>query len=208
MKKFKCFIDIEKEEMYLNNMAREGYKLSKIDAFGIYHFEKSEKSELCYRIDYRFFKTYPKLDMYKSMFEDFGWKYVTGSIFNIRHVFVSDDKDRTEIFSTEESLTEQNKSIFLYSLSYTAYYVALIGYMIYVILYARTHNLSRFNAIPIFIIISLASSFSIVNIMRSYNRYKKCRSLNVKLGISVKNIIFAIIPAILAIMFILLVVQI
>lgn len=59
MKRIKCFIDRDKEERYLNEMARKGMAFCSLSCFnayipiGIYHFEKCEPNEYVYRLDIR-----------------------------------------------------------------------------------------------------------------------------------------------------------
>lgn len=40
MKKFRMFMDIQKEENWLNEMAQQGWLCKRVSSLGIYHFEK------------------------------------------------------------------------------------------------------------------------------------------------------------------------
>ena len=54
MRKFKCFINYDKEEQWLNSMAKEGYELKDV-SFG-YKFHVKEPEDTILRYDYRTFK--------------------------------------------------------------------------------------------------------------------------------------------------------
>ncbi|MDR3072071.1 MAG: DUF2812 domain-containing protein [Clostridiales Family XIII bacterium] len=79
MKKIKAFVDMEKEEAYLNTMAQKGWALVKYSAFSVYTFRKIQPTSSNYRVDYRAFRYKEDLEEYKAMFEDSGWVHVCGS---------------------------------------------------------------------------------------------------------------------------------
>ncbi|WP_461207531.1 DUF2812 domain-containing protein [Clostridium sp. DL1XJH146] len=64
----------DKEEEWLNEMARKGWLLEKY-TFCVYTFYKSEPKEYIYKLDYKRIK-YPKDDEYLKLFRDSGWEYV------------------------------------------------------------------------------------------------------------------------------------
>lgn len=104
MKKFKVFVDISKEEKYLNEMANKGYFLEKYSSFGRYHFLEGKPEDLYYRVDYRVFKKKDDFDNYVSLFEDAGWKHVYGTYQSGSQYFLPKSPDSTEdIFSDIES---------------------------------------------------------------------------------------------------------
>lgn len=77
MRKFKFFIDYNKEEEWLTEMAKKGYELTKA-SFG-YQFKESKPKDENIRIDYRTFKSYKDFIDYCMMFEDSGWKHISGT---------------------------------------------------------------------------------------------------------------------------------
>ncbi|MGH4119182.1 DUF2812 domain-containing protein [Clostridium sp.] len=79
MKKFKMFVDMDKEEEYLNGMAKSGFVLKKYGFFGVYTFDKEDSVDLNYRVDYRTFKNKRQFEEYKILFEDAGWEHVSGT---------------------------------------------------------------------------------------------------------------------------------
>ncbi|MEI0736532.1 DUF2812 domain-containing protein [Paenibacillus sp. JTLBN-2024] len=76
MKKMKIFTNFDREEQWLNEMARQGYQL--INKSVAYEFAPAKPEEANYRIDYRFFKTRQDFEDYKALFEDCGWTHVAG----------------------------------------------------------------------------------------------------------------------------------
>ncbi|ASA20792.1 DUF2812 domain-containing protein [Paenibacillus donghaensis] len=78
MRKFKFFTNFDKEESWLTDMARQGYRFTKKTAFG-YEFkpERSENSTI--KMDYRIFKKREDFDDYCSLFADSGWEHITGT---------------------------------------------------------------------------------------------------------------------------------
>lgn len=79
MKQFKLFIDFTKEEQYLNEQAKKGYKFFKYSCLGFYHFVNAAPADTNYRIDYHTFKNQYDFNNYITMFEDSGWRHVYGT---------------------------------------------------------------------------------------------------------------------------------
>ena len=52
MIKYRYFLDFEKEEQWLNRMARQGYEFTGKNMFSGYSFRRSQPKETCIRIDY------------------------------------------------------------------------------------------------------------------------------------------------------------
>ncbi|MBE9914673.1 DUF2812 domain-containing protein [Paenibacillus donghaensis] len=77
MKKFKFFTDFDREERWLNEMARAGYVLA--GKTFAYEFAEVQPQEANYRMDYRNFKTAQDFEDYRALFEDSGWKHIAGT---------------------------------------------------------------------------------------------------------------------------------
>lgn len=78
MKKFKLFfINIEKEEKWLNDMLKSGWLICgrKMN----YEFCRTEEADSLIRIDYRTFKNREEFDEYRTLFYDSGWQHMAGS---------------------------------------------------------------------------------------------------------------------------------
>lgn len=76
MRKFKYFINFEKEEKWLQEMSKKGYQLQG-RTFG-YKFRKTEPEDTVIKIDYRSFKTQEDFLDYCTLFEDSGWQHIAG----------------------------------------------------------------------------------------------------------------------------------
>lgn len=73
--KFFSIFEYEKEQDYLRNMHKSGWKFVCISGFCVYHFEKCEPEDVIYQLDYNQEGIAHK-DQYIKMFEDCGWEYL------------------------------------------------------------------------------------------------------------------------------------
>ncbi|MFS7398401.1 DUF2812 domain-containing protein [Carnobacterium maltaromaticum] len=114
MKKFKLFIDMKKEEQYLKEMAEKGWGLVKYSAYNRYTFEKIQPESLSYRIDYQMFKKKGDYTDYLTLFEDSGWKHISGSQSSGFHFFLpeNDNNQELDIFSDSQSSRERYKRLY------------------------------------------------------------------------------------------------
>ncbi|MDP4146036.1 MAG: DUF2812 domain-containing protein [Bacillota bacterium] len=99
MRVLKCFINFDKEEKWLNEMAQKGYELEKA-GFG-YKFHAAEPEDAVIRIDYRTFNSQKNFVDYCTLFEDSGWKHVAGSKWSGTQYFkkIAVDGGEDDIFS-------------------------------------------------------------------------------------------------------------
>lgn len=102
--------DYEKEERYLTDMHRSGWKLKKIRWICVYSFERCEPENVVYRLDFAGNKD---MQSYVSMFREYGWEYIQEindfSYFRKRADGIA--KEDTEIFSDSESRLEMMRKI-------------------------------------------------------------------------------------------------
>lgn len=73
MRKFRGFIDYDKEEKWLNEMYKKGYELESISFR--YKFTPVELENVTVKIDYRIFKNKENC----ALFEDSGWKHLASN---------------------------------------------------------------------------------------------------------------------------------
>lgn len=66
----------EKEQEFLREMHKSGWKFVKVTGFVIYHFEQCEPQDVIYQTDYNK-EGLKNKDDYIRMFADCGWEYVT-----------------------------------------------------------------------------------------------------------------------------------
>ena len=76
-KQYKYFtiFDYEKEQVYLQNMHKEGWKFVKVSGFGTYHFVECTPENVVYQLDYNQEGLANKAE-YVQMFNDCGWEYI------------------------------------------------------------------------------------------------------------------------------------
>lgn len=77
MTKFKFFTitDFEKEQEYLNEQHKKGWKLTHITFPGFYHFEQCASENVIYQLDYNPDR-HKNFRQYIQMYEDCGWNYI------------------------------------------------------------------------------------------------------------------------------------
>ncbi len=110
MIKLKFFIDFEKEEQWLNEMARGGFQLKDV-SFG-YSFQSSDPEDSQFRIDHRVFNNKPEFISYCTLFEDSGWKHIAGSQNSGAQYFKRlSESSNVDIFSDELSKAERYKRV-------------------------------------------------------------------------------------------------
>lgn len=117
MKKFKMFFDIEKEEQWLNEQLQKGYRCTHISGLNIYTFEKTDKNYVI-RLDYQDYLPKKKFEAYKGIYEDFGWYYITDTLFGGIRYWQKEADDQNEIFSDRQSKSNYYKRLMGYSLGF------------------------------------------------------------------------------------------
>lgn len=76
-KEFKYFsiFSYEKEQEYLSDMHRRGWRFVRVSGLGVYHFEECEPADVVYQLDYNMEGLSHK-EEYVQMFNDCGWEYI------------------------------------------------------------------------------------------------------------------------------------
>ena len=77
MKEFKYFsiFNHKKEEEYLRDMHKRGWRFVRVSGFGTYHFERCEPEDVVYALDYNP-QTEKTRSEYLRLFADCGWSYI------------------------------------------------------------------------------------------------------------------------------------
>lgn len=73
--KWFTIMEHEKEQEYLREMHRHGWKFLLVTGLGVYHFEECEPEDVVYQLDYNQEGLAHKQE-YIQMFEDCGWEYL------------------------------------------------------------------------------------------------------------------------------------
>lgn len=104
-KEFKWFtiFEYEKEQDYLREMHKSGWKFVRVTGLGLYHFEDCAPQDVVYQLDYNEEGLAHK-DEYLKMFEDCGWEYLQDYFgYSYFRKAVSEGAEAEEIFCDEES---------------------------------------------------------------------------------------------------------
>ena len=100
--------NFEKEQAWLEEQAREGWKLVKHGFH--YTFEKSAPEEVVIRSDYISLATDKKKQEYISLFEESGWEFI-GATTGWYYFRIPADQYDTDIYSDPQSRIEQLKRL-------------------------------------------------------------------------------------------------
>lgn len=106
IKKLKVFVDFDKEEAWLNQMAAQGHLLSKADFR--YTFTPIQPGSATVRLDYRPSMSRSDFHDYLKLFEDAGWQHLDGSKGGGPQYFASFSADaNADIFSDAASKAQR-----------------------------------------------------------------------------------------------------
>ncbi len=104
-KQFKWFtiFEYEKEQDYLRDMHKDGWKFVKVNGLGMYHFEKCAPQDVVYQLDYNK-EGLSNKDEYLKIFDDCGWEYLQDYAgYSYFRKAVGTDGLPEEIFCDDES---------------------------------------------------------------------------------------------------------
>ena len=114
-KEFKYFtiLDHEKEEEYLREMHKHGWKLVRVTGLGSYHFDECEPEDVVYQLDYNQ-KGLSNKSEYIKMFEDCGWEHMFEFFgYSYFRKAAKDMKADEEIFNDNQSKKDMLYRVFL-----------------------------------------------------------------------------------------------
>ena len=104
-KQFRWFsiFEYQKEEKYLREMHKSGWKFLKVRGFGTYHFEKCTPEDVIYQLDYNQ-EGLKQKDEYLQMYSDCGWEHLQDYAgYSYFRKSTADMKGAEEIFCDEDS---------------------------------------------------------------------------------------------------------
>ena len=131
MKKYRLYLDLENEEKWLTEMAKQGLGLSRKTVFG-YEFRQIPPQDTVIRIDYRNFNTPAAFEDYRMLFKDSGWEHIAGTKSSGTQYFKkTDKKGETQIFSDTASKAARYRRLSNLWLSLALAYVPLLISLIY-----------------------------------------------------------------------------
>lgn len=130
MRKFRFYIDFEKEEKWLGEMAKQGWELSGISCG--YEFRQTIPNNTIIKIDYRTFKKNSDFEDYLTLFRDSGWEHITGTKVSGAQYFKKvNESDDNDIFSDTPSKAARYKRLsnlwLSIAISYIPIFTALVS---------------------------------------------------------------------------------
>lgn len=101
--KYFAIFNHEKEEEYLRDQHKAGWRFVRVSGIGIYHFERCAPEDVVYQLDYNKEGLENKAE-YLRMFADCGWDYIQDYAgFSYFRKPVADMNGEEEIFCDESS---------------------------------------------------------------------------------------------------------
>lgn len=114
MTKFKFFTitEFEKEQEYLSEQHKRGWKLTHITLPGFYHFEQCTPDNVIYQLDYNPDR-HKNFRQYIQMYEDCGWNYICDLAgYSYFCKSVDDMSQKEEIFNDDSSKKDMLERVF------------------------------------------------------------------------------------------------
>lgn len=110
--RFFSILQWKQEQEFLRQEHNNGWKFMKLNALGLYHFEKCEPEDVVYQLDYNPNGTVHKAT-YVQMFNDCGWEYLQDYFgYSYFRKPVSEMNGDEEIFCDDSSRLDFMKRVF------------------------------------------------------------------------------------------------
>lgn len=170
IKRFRFYVDFEKEEIWLNSMARKGYRLIKY-TFGLYTFAVCEPSQYTYRIQLlENLPSHQESQEYLNFLRDSGIKVVDT---HIRWAFLEKETNGEpfELFSDIASRIDHYRLICFLMIPFFLINMSPIFNCIN--LYQRTHELLLLLPCSFNILISILILKNLWNCSRKWRKLTK-----------------------------------
>ncbi|HEN5870703.1 TPA: DUF2812 domain-containing protein, partial [Streptococcus agalactiae] len=144
MIKFKLFFkSTEKEEEWIDKVQKSGYTFTGINSFlpAFYYFKRDkEKDKMSIKMDFKKYISKDDYANYITLFEDSGWKHISGSRWGGLHYFQKiKPETSSEIFSDQESKSAMAMSYYKYTCEHAFFS------LFYFFLLIRTTSITIFD---------------------------------------------------------------
>lgn len=129
MKKFRFYVNLTKEEKWLNELASIGWELDRKRT--IYGFRKTSPNNTIIKIDYRNFKTKDDFQNYVTFFKDCGWQHIAGTKTSGKQYFKkiderADDDIFSDVFSNAARYKKLSNMWLTLAVSYIPLFISLV----------------------------------------------------------------------------------
>lgn len=129
MKKMRFYLDFEKEEIWLNEMAKQGWELTRKSIW--YEFREVVPNDATIKIDYHTFKTKGDFEDYCTLFRDSGWEHIGTKTSGTQYFNRMDSSGDADIFSDIPSKAARYKRLsngwLLMAIVYVPIFMALVS---------------------------------------------------------------------------------
>lgn len=167
--KFFSIADYEKEQEYLREMHKSGWKLVSVTGFCVYKFEKCTPEDVIYQLDYNQEGLADK-DEYVKMFTDCGWEYIQDYVdFSYFRKPASQTDGAEEIFCDDASRMQLVERIF------RGRVVPLLALFFAVLLPGLLYNIVRGNTAIVVLFAAVIVLYLAVFAMLAVSYYKMRR---------------------------------
>jgi len=164
----------EKEKVFLEDMAKKGYKLISV-GFGRYEFEPMAPKEVCYEFDFKGLKQ-TDIPEYLQIYQDAGWENI--AIYGGWYYFYKEKGDEDidiSIFNDNASKREKYKRliIFLLITGLPLYYQMLIFFPLILSKTGGHFGSFYYSLVIIGSLIAILHFFALIMILRMYLKLLK-----------------------------------
>lgn len=167
--KYFSICDYEKEQDYLREMHRSGWKLVSVSGFCVYKFEKCIPEDVIYQLDYNQ-EGLANKDEYVKMFTDCGWEYIQDYVdFSYFRKPAAQTDGAEEIFCDEASRMQLVERIF------KGRVVPLIVLFFAVLVPGLLYNIVRGNIATIVLFVAVIILYLVVFATLAISYYKMRR---------------------------------
>jgi uncharacterized membrane protein YuzA (DUF378 family) len=163
----------EKELTWLSTMSQDGWHLKK-KGYSTYWFEKGEKTEYIYTIDYKP-TTDKDIDEYKAIYNDAGWEFIDGYA-GWQYFKILKSSKPNNIYCDVQSKKRRLKKILMLLLSLAGANASII----FINLLINWVGFEKLSAIPLilYVIWGISTVVVLLLLMTSIKLFVELRKLN------------------------------
>lgn len=173
-KQFKWFtiFEYEKEQDYLRDMHKQGWRFVKVKGLGMYHFEKCTPQDVVYQLDYNK-EGLTQKEEYLKMFDDCGWEYIQDYAgYSYFRKAVTENGSAEEIFCDAESRCQMMERVIKGRMTplLVIFFATLLPQFIFNLLITHNYLIASFVGSVLAVYIAVFTGCFL-----KYNQYKNKR---------------------------------
>lgn len=125
MRKYRWFVDADKEENWLNQMGENDWVCQRVNGFGLYEFTKQPGADQVIRLDFQTISSKESYEEYVQLHKDFGWAHIGGTRKSSVHHWRKKRTGEDVLFSDTVSQQAYYKRLSLYYGSFALFFFVL-----------------------------------------------------------------------------------